>query len=90
MFTNDEIDLINDALDALTSKAGMDHFTFSMLGVMLSPDKESREETIEKENTEYEAKEQERKMLEERITLLRAKLIQVRDKAIAEEFASSI
>jgi hypothetical protein len=87
MFTNDEIELIGEALDALKNKAGSDWFNESMIGMILSKDSD---ESIKKSKAKFDAKKDDRQLLEDRITLLRAKLIGLRDKQLVDEVASSI
>ncbi len=90
MFTNDEIDLINEGLDALKSKASSDMFSASLIGLILSSDKESGKKNVDDTMAEFDSEKGDRRLLEDRITLLRAKLIQLRDKRLVEEVASSI
>ena len=80
MFTPDEISLIMEALDALESKAAKDNLVFSMLSVALAPPDE-KDTVMKKAEREFEQKDAAQKMLEERVILLKAKLIQLRTTA---------
>ncbi len=87
MFTNDEIELIGEALDALKNKAGSDWFNESMIDMMFSKDSNG---SIKKSKAKFDAEKGDRQLLEDRITLLRAKLIGIRDKQLVDEVVSSI
>ncbi len=87
MFTTEEIDLISEGLDALKNKAGSDWFNESMIDMMFSKDSS---ESIKKSKAKFDAEKADRQLLEDRITLLRAKLIGLRDKQLVDEVASSI
>ena len=89
MFTNDEIDLISESLDALKSKAGMDHIMVGMFSAVLAP-KDASKEILDEQKAEFDAKEDERRLLEDRIIMLRAKLIQLRDKNLITDVVSNI
>lgn len=80
MLTNRDIDLLLQAIKALEDAAGKDAFVTTILGAMLAPSKQEREQFMrEKERQQNSAK-----LLEgsgnEELILLKAKLIQLRPK----------
>ncbi len=84
MLNNDDIKLLMEALDALEQKASRDGFASAMIGMMLSDDKEKARleahQEMEKAKLETEA-------IEEEIILLKAKLIQMKDKRTVDEMS---
>ena len=87
MFTTDEFELLLEALDALESKSSSDMLTSMMLGIAFAEDKEEFMERAEKDR--------ERVMREavptrERIILMKAKLIQVRDRLMINDLDTEI
>lgn len=79
MLSNSEIDMLQQGLDALESSASHEGLMGMMLGTMLAPDKESRDRLMEERRIEMEQKKTEQQRLRERIILLKAKLIQMKD-----------
>jgi hypothetical protein len=84
MLTNQDIDTIMEALDALQSKFSQSAFTDVLLGAMLSP-KEDKATWKEEANKTMEEASRKGKEIGETIILLKAKLIGMRDRAIVEE-----
>lgn len=83
MFTEDEFELLMEGLDSISQKESYSDFTSLMLGGIFSKDGE-REEAMNKLQKEQQEREKERELRNRRIILLKAKLIQFQDKAIAD------
>ena len=86
MFSQDEIQLICKALDALESKKSSDELFTTLMGGILISDENKRDKLFEESRERMENPGQEQDILKERIILLKAKLIQMKDKAVAEDF----
>lgn len=84
MLNNDDIQILMEALDALESKASRDAFSMSMIGLMLMDDKEEARREAERELEKAKA---ETEGMKERIILLKAKLIQMKDKRAVDEMS---
>ncbi len=83
MFTYDEVSMLFDGLDALEKKASSDQLTSTLLGMMLpKPDGTDDKEYIDEQMDRFDEIAQEQKPLKERIIMLKAKLIQMRDSAL--------
>ena len=77
----EDLEMLLDALDALGSKGAKDDLMHMMLGGMLTKGKEESEKFFAEEQAKMEFKERERKLFSERIVLVKAKLIVLKDKA---------
>ncbi len=86
MFSQDEVQLISDALDALETKQSSSELMTLMMGGLLIRDDDTRQEFIDESKSRMENPGQDQEVLKERIILLKAKLIQMKDKAVAEDF----
>ena len=73
-----------ESLDALEKKGGSGRMVGSLLGLMLSRDEEQRDEMLDKLHPDSET-ERDEKLLAERIIIIKAKLLSMRDKAEAHE-----
>lgn len=87
MFTEQEFELLMSALDALEKQPMGDALSLSMLTVGLSKDKESAREDFER--ILKEGREKSRSQ-EESIILIKAKLIQMRDKSVVDAMKSHL
>jgi len=87
MFTKDEFELLNDALNALRASKARDQLMSGMIGAMLARSKEEAQANFESMTKDEDMKDEN---LEERIILLRAKLIMLRDKREVDEFVSQL
>lgn len=85
MFTSEEVKMLFDGLDALESKSAIDDLMVSVFGAALSRSNEERKEFLDKQKQEKDKQEYANQILKERIILLKAKLIQMKDKAFIEE-----
>ena len=81
MFTTDEFELLFEALGALESKASSDMLTSMMLGMAFAEDKEEFMERAEKDKERIM---REAVPMGERIILMKAKLIQLRDRLMID------
>lgn len=81
MLTSEDIDMLQDSLDALEKAEYRDGMMEMMLGTMLAPNKEARDEMMAKHESDMASKKIKRQRLRERIVLLKAKLIQMNDSA---------
>lgn len=90
MFTEAEIELISDGLDALEAKAGSDFVEMGLIGAIFSNNKDEYKDMLEKQAEEYRAKSDERKLLRQRIILLKAKLIQMSDALAVKDATSTL
>ena len=85
MFNEDEIELLFSALDALQHENSSQALVSTMIMAMMPRDQElTPGELTENYNSQVETEQQQ--VLEERVILLKAKLIGIRDKAIADSF----
>ena len=80
----EDIELLMESLDALEKKGGSGRMVGSLLGLMLSRDEEQRDEMLDKLHPDSET-ERDEKLLAERIIIIKAKLLSMRDKAEAHE-----
>ena len=81
-FSDSDIELLMEALDALEKKDVNDAFTTGLLGAMLTKDKDERMNDFEKTMNDAQEKS---KGLKNRIILLKAKLIQMQDEMLVSE-----
>ena len=86
MFTHDEIEMLFEALDALESSKQKNAMMGGMLGLMLSKDRDEAERNF-KEKMESASPDQ---ILKERIILLKAKLISMKDRAFVDGVTAEI
>lgn len=77
MFTQDEVELLMEALDALESKKSTDSLLKGIFKTMLSPTEEGARKAAEDVGQEVSKGDP---LLRDRIILLKAKLIGVRDR----------
>ena len=84
MLNNNDIDILLKALDAYKSQASSSGLMSVMLSAMLTK-KEDKSEWQREANEIMEKAKREGESLEETVILLKAKLIQMRDRAIVEE-----
>jgi hypothetical protein len=75
----EEIELLMEGLDAIQSNALSSRLLGSLIGAAFSKDEEQREEMLDKMSPNEE-QERDQKLLDERIVLLKAELLQMRDK----------
>lgn len=78
---NDDIQVLMQALDALEEKSTRDGLLSSMLGLMLSKDKE---EAVQYADEEMRKADRERESIKDTIILLKAKLITMKDREVVE------
>lgn len=83
MLTNLDIDLLLKALDAYQSKFINNSFTSALIGLAVS--KENQDAAVNKAMEKVDKGFEESKKVEETVILLKAKLIQMRDKATISE-----
>jgi hypothetical protein len=79
MFTEDELELLQQGLDTIMSNKSAMKLNDLMLGTLLAPTKEAALANADKVNQEMKEDEEKNKALKNRITLLKAKLIQLSD-----------
>lgn len=84
MFSEEEIELLMEGLDAIKKNKMNNAFTSGLIGAMFSKG-EDRDAETNKMKLKLEEAERESKVLEERIIMLKAKLLQTRDKATVSE-----
>ena len=82
--THQDFQLLFEALTELERKDGTSFMLRAAMGTMLSTTKESAKEYLDKTSREFDQKKSERQAQTERVTLLRAKLIQLRDSMMAD------
>ncbi len=82
MFTEDELELLQQGLDTIMSNKAAMKLNDLMLGTILAPTKEAALANADKVNQEIKEDEEKNKALKNRITLLKAKLIQLSDSLI--------
>jgi hypothetical protein len=79
MLTREDNELLHQALDALQAKGGTHELLGVMITVLLSPSKNDAQERLAEYECRVKTKSHEQQTLEERIILVKAKLIQMRD-----------
>ena len=79
-----EIELVFEAFDVLESKAATDFVSLTMMEALCSRSKEDATKGMEKCKEEFDKGKKDRQNLKDRITLIRAKLIQARDSIEAD------
>jgi hypothetical protein len=82
MFTEDELELLQQGLDTIMSNKSAMKLNDLMLGTLLAPTKEAALANADKVNQEMKEDEEKNKALKNRITLLKAKLIQLSDSLV--------
>jgi hypothetical protein len=82
MFTEDELELLQQGLDTIMSNKAHMKLNDLMLGTLLAPTKEAALANADKVNQEMKEDEEKNKALKNRITLLKAKLIQLSDSLV--------
>lgn len=85
MFNSNEIDILMEALDAWESKDSMSDLLVTMLGAGMAKDEASRDSYLEERQIEMEKRKLEQRTRKEQAILIKAKLIQMRDRADIEE-----
>jgi len=80
MFTEDELELLQEGLDAVLSKKSAEMLNDLLLGTMLASSKEEASLEAHKATQRMKMEKEENKALQNRIILLKAKLIQLSDK----------
>lgn len=88
MFDSSEIDLLIEGLDSLGAKESLGDLIGLTLGAMVA-EGENREKYIEKQRIEREEREEQNKARDERVIIIKAKLIKLRDKALVQDVTSS-
>lgn len=78
MLNQSDIDVLLEACDALSSKAIGDHMFGSLMSTVLAPTPEAREKASQDNQRELDRLMREQKQKREEITLIKAKLIQIR------------
>lgn len=86
--TTSDIETLMKALDALKNEDTTTELLASTMMIMMAP--ERHKEIMDKSQQRFEALDNKKKVLEECIILLKAKLIQMKDKAIVEEMERSL
>jgi phage shock protein A len=89
MLTHDEIKMLMKALDALQKAATTNFMMTSLLTTIVTP-KDQRDNLQEDLDREAQEMKESNELLEERITLLKAKLIEMKDKVMIDEMLDSI
>ena len=84
MFTEDECKLLFEALDALELKGSSDALMVSVFSTILAPP-DKRDEVKREREKEFARVEEESGPLKERIILLKAKMITLRDHSMINE-----
>lgn len=82
--TPQDFQLLFEALTELERRDGASFMLSAAMGTLLSSTKESAKEYLDKTSREFEQKKSERLAQTERVTLLRAKLIHLRDSMTAD------
>ncbi len=86
MFSYDEVSMLFDGLDALENKASSDQLTSTLIGAMLPrPEGTNVDEFLDEQLGRFDEIKQEQAPLKERIIMLKAKLIQMRDSALVAD-----
>ena len=88
MFTNEELDMLMRALDALESSESTNSLLSTMLGGLISKNAEDARKYMEGQTKKFEDGEAARRQLKDRIIVLKAKLISLRDTNIVSEMDS--
>lgn len=88
MLNRDDIELLMEALDALKSQDGTTSLMSMMLGTMLADSKEQAAQRIEEVKREMDVSREKQRCLEERIILVKAELIRMRDRVDIESVLS--
>jgi len=89
MFTIEEIDLLSSGLDELAAKSIKDDMVGMLLGTMLSENKEQAKQRLEEAQQKRKEQEGDRIRFKERIILVKAKLINLKDKVAVEVLTES-
>ena len=89
MFTFEEIDLLSSGLDELAAKSTKDDMVGMLLGTMLSENKEQAKQRLEEAQQKRKEQEGDRIRFKERIILVKAKLINLKDKVAVEVLTES-
>lgn len=80
MLTEEDIDLLLDAIDHWENADANSYLVTSLLGITLSRSEEQARDMLSKREDEYALTENERHMKKEQAIVLRAKLLRLRDK----------
>jgi len=80
MLEYEDYELLMDGLDALGAKAGSSRLMNGLIGTMLAKDEEERQEMKAQFEASQEQQREER-LLKECIIIIKAKLLQMRDRA---------
>lgn len=79
-----DLELLMKALDALNSRSALTGVMGTMLGVMMSRDEEQVNRTLRNAEQHELKRQREQELLAERIILVKAKLIRLKDRAVVE------
>ena len=85
MFTDDEVELLMESLDALQAKESSDMLLMGMMRIGFTNSKEEAENVSDEVLNEMKEAQEKSKGLKNRIILLKAKLIQMQDASAVEE-----
>ena len=87
MFEEQEIYILLEALECWEKDAFQSHFMTSLLMGGLISEKDKRDDFLSERHQEFESQKDQRKAAKERSIIIKAKLIQLRDKEIAQSAA---
>lgn len=82
--TPQDIELIFEAFDTHKNKASNSMLIGSMMNIMLSSTKEKAQAAAKMESDKFDREKGVRQLLDDRITLVKAKLIRQKDQALAQ------
>ncbi len=86
----DDYDLLMEALNALEKKAASDDLIGLSLGMLFSRSETEARQRVEAMTQQREDREAEQRVITERVILLKAKLIQMKQEAVQQAFAEAI
>jgi len=89
MLQADEINILLEAMDSWSRQDVKDELLFSMITAGLSRTENEAKQGIEQAHLRIEQGKDARRLKEERATLIKAKLIKMRDLAEVQEFTQS-
>ena len=90
MFTNEELDMLMSALDALEKQDVSDNLLGMMLGGLVSRNPEDAKDYMEKQNKKFKEGETARRQIKERIVVLKAKLIGMHDSIVVNDMVGEV
>ncbi len=85
-FSLDEIRLLMKGLDSIEKAESQSEMMSGLLGAMLSKSEEDAKKRAEELETKMKASEEKREQMRERIILLKAKVLLLKDSETADEF----